>query len=221
VWFLKKEYLLIFYLATTFFNIMNIKDIPFFGSLITTYLAATIIIFRFFKFRKKIETPIFLCILGIGLIIVNFLFLSLQEFYIKTAIKSSLQLVYLIIFILVMTIVRREDLYLNLRVIAKEFHKFLLVYLFFSFLFSFDNRLDGFSGAQCLAFQLAIINLYYFNSKIPKFYKWMFFIFLVLTGSRTYVFLTVGIIIIKQLKKVSNKYKIILFSSIPIIFVIL
>ncbi|NQY30942.1 MAG: O-antigen ligase family protein [Flavobacteriaceae bacterium] len=214
---IKKEFLLVFYLSASFFNIMNLDGIPFFGSLVTTYLASLIILAKHFKISKKPGLTLVLTLTGVLVIAINFICFSLDEFYIKTAIKSTLQLIYVLVFISILTVLAKEELRKGIEVVNLVFHKFLSFFLIIAFVFAFNDRLDGFSGAQCLAFQLAIVNLYYFDKDISKYYKILFFVFLALTGSRTYMFLTIGILMLKQLKKISFKLKVILFSSIPII----
>ena len=216
---IKKEYLLIFFFFLSFFNIMQLDNTPLFGSLITTFLGVFLILIRQNKISRKTGYALMLSLLGSAIIIFNFFIFSFDKFYIKTSIKSTLQLLFILFLIAVFSLLKEEFIKKNFEIVKQHFHKFLLCYLIIAVFFAFDDRLDAYTGAQCLAFQLAIINLYYFNKDIPISYKVAFLFFLVLTGSRTYVFLVLGFFLLRMLSTVSLRMKIILFSAIPILII--
>jgi hypothetical protein len=215
---LKKEYLLVFFAAASFFNIMLLSEPPSILSLITTFGGLSIIVYRIYYFNMKKWREI-LFLLGCMLFIfISFSFSSSGEYYFRTGIKSSLQLVFSMTLITVLLSIDEDLIVKTKSNLVRHFDKFLVPYLLFG-LFLNGDRYGGFVGPQAISWMLVTYLLFRkgsLNIKLTLFY----FVFLVLSGSRTYLFLVFAIYIVDYFISIPYKHKLRALLIVPMVLLI-
>lgn len=219
---INKKYVLTFILFSSFFNLMNLKNtpswlglIPTFGMLLLLWLRGIISLSDLVKKRQKgISLVIFL---GILLFMwISFYSISMNSFFVKTGLKSSIQLSFIVLIAYIFSKLQNKWLIYNIEILKNYGIYFLIFYIFFAcFTFDEDKRMQGFVGAQGLALTLCLLSTLFISDKK---YVLLFLILILLTGSRTYIgaylFIYIINIIFYQTKKTANIFNLISLTII-------
>jgi O-antigen ligase len=140
-----------------------------------------------------------------------------------TGIKSSLQLIFVLLTIQIVTIIPERYIMSSKLFFEKNIFLFLVSYTIVSYLFSdSQDRFEGGTGAQGLALQLSLLTAYLCGSLLFKRALQFFIVFILfLTGSRTYLILAALVLAYDYLKKSSLRLKVIVLSNIVAICILL
>lgn len=220
--FVRKPFLLAIFLGFSFFNIMGMPGIPFWGSLVTSFASLFIILARIGTFKRKVPLLLIIPLCLLGLIAIAFYTGTLGRYYILTGIKSSLQLAFLLITVITLTCIPERFKTDSALVFEKSFPLFLFVYLVLTIIFYDDrDRYGGATGAQCLALQLAVVMAYYCSTDPPRRLLQLFLLAIIfVTGSRTYLLIAALILIYDFLRKSSKRMQAIVLINIVVLVVL-
>lgn len=218
-----KNFLLLNYISLSFFNVMGLSQIPVWGSLVPTFVCTSIILYRNFDKNIKDFYLIFFLLTAVIYLSVNFFTLSLHSSFIKTAIKSTLQLISILYLMIVLLLISDEVKQQNAKFFQKYFFYFVIFYILFGvvkYVVQNDSRLSGGVGAQTLAYLLVIVSIPLWNQKN---YKTIILILaaVFLTGSRTFTFILLPFLGYKFLRESHRvELKILALISLSIMFVL-
>jgi O-antigen ligase len=218
-----KEYLFAVLAGLTFYNVMYLDAIPFWASLVSSYGALGIIILRVRVLKTKVPVSFILAILLIVLISFSFLFKTVGAYYFLTGVKSSIQLIFLILVVTAILMIPNRYLHPSKEVFDRYLVPFILSYLITGLIFfDFNDRFGAGSGAQCLALQLALLLCYCSSRTTPTRRNFQFFLLIpiLFTGSRTYLILACLILAYDYFMRSPLRLKFIILANVAVIFIL-
>ena len=209
------DYLLSAYTALTFYNVMLLERIPFWASLITSFGGLSIILVRFSVVKKTFPRLMFIPMLLIVLFTLSFLLQSLKEYYFLTALKSTIQLIFLLSVIIVFTLLPDRIIAYSKKHFDNNIPAFIIFYLITAWIFhDYGDRFGAATGAQCLALQMTLLLCYCCNDDDDnRVFQFLLLLAVFLTGSRTYFIIASMILVYDYFRKSSLKIKVIVLIN--------
>lgn len=168
-------------------------------SLIATYYYAGVVAMRAGVFRQVTLTRNRLEAAGLAVIAISIVFVSRGHYFMATAIKSSLQLAFLLALSILLRELDRRWFAVLRRQLLVLLPIHLVIYLVASIALwratSAGDRFGGMLGAQVCAFTLTLVFALFWFAK-EKAFAYVALLGVALTGSRTYVGIAAAVIFI-------------------------
>lgn len=211
--------LLVFSLYSAFFNFAQLDGAPFFAGLLGAPLALLIYMVKHpadfhVDFRGNV---VFVLSLALSMVLVsNFMFFSWGKEFEQTAIKSLVQQLFFIYYVVFFCSLKPEAIRLKDSKAFKDIPVFVLFYGFVfgvQYLFNDDQRFGAALGPQGLALILTLLAFYFSHQRN---FKVSFFIaaLTVLTLSRTYILMQLFFLVTLYIYSERRKYRKVIYACL-------